>query len=182
MRWTVHGERTLYDSEWVRLTLVDVEVPGGARFDHHVIRAPLSAAGTVVHDDDHRILMLWRHRFITDTWGWEIPAGRVEAGEEPEAAAVRETVEETGWRPERLAHLVSYRPSIGVSDQQFHLFVAPAATRVGEPTDSGEAERIDWLPLDRVRRLVAGGDIADGLSLTALLYVLAFGGLGRPPP
>lgn len=177
----MHGERTLYDSEWVRLTLVDVEVPGGDRFDHHVIRAPLTAAGTVVHDESDRILMLWRHRFITDTWGWEIPAGRVEAGEDPAVAAVRETVEETGWRPERLRRLVSYRPSIGVSDQRFDLFVAPSATRLGEPTDPGEAERIEWLPLDRVRRLVEAGDIADGLSLTALLYVLAFGGAGRPP-
>jgi hypothetical protein len=66
-----------------------------------------------------------------------------------------------------------------VSDQEFHLFVAPAATRLGEPTDPHEAERIEWLPLDRVRRLVAAGDIADGLSLTALLYALAFGGAGR---
>jgi 8-oxo-dGTP pyrophosphatase MutT (NUDIX family) len=180
MRWTVHGERTLYDSEWVRLTLVDVEIPDGARFEHHVLRAPSGAAGTIVHDADHRILMLWRHRFITDTWGWEIPAGRLEPGEEPEAGAVRETVEETGWRPEGLRHLVSYRPSIGLSDQRFDLFVAGAATRVGEPTDPGEAERVEWVPIERVRGLVAAGQITDGLSLTALLYAMAFGPLGPP--
>jgi hypothetical protein len=40
MRWTVHGERTVYDSEWVRLALTDVEIPGegGRRFEHHVLR------------------------------------------------------------------------------------------------------------------------------------------------
>ena len=75
MRWTVHGERRLYDSEWMRLVLVDVEVPGVERFDHHVVRYPQPASGTVVHDPDRGVLLLWRHRFITDTWGWEIPAG-----------------------------------------------------------------------------------------------------------
>ena len=47
------------------------------------------------------MLLLWRHRFITDTWGWEIPAGRVEAGEALEDAARREAIEETGWAPDR---------------------------------------------------------------------------------
>src|SRR5437870_1564720 len=50
MRWTVHGERTIYESEWLCLALTDVEVPGGERFDHHVVRMPDKAAGTVVHD------------------------------------------------------------------------------------------------------------------------------------
>ncbi|MEZ5141277.1 MAG: NUDIX domain-containing protein [Acidimicrobiales bacterium] len=87
MRWTVHGERTIYDSPWVRLTLVDVEVPDGDRFEHHVVRFPRSAAGVVVHDPGRGVLLLWRHRFITDTWGWEVPAGWVEEAESVEAAA-----------------------------------------------------------------------------------------------
>jgi hypothetical protein len=87
MRWTVHGERTLYDSDWVRLTLADIEVPGGQRFEHHVVRMPSAAAGTVVHDPAGGVLLLWRHRFITDRWGWEIPAGRVDDGESPVDAA-----------------------------------------------------------------------------------------------
>ena len=90
MRWTVHGERALYESEWVRLALVDVEIPGEARFEHHVVRMPNQASGTVVHDPDRGVLLLWRHRFITDTWGWEIPAGRIDDGETPEEAAARE--------------------------------------------------------------------------------------------
>ena len=65
MRWTVHGERSLYESEWVRLVLVDVEIPGSERFEHHVVRIPNHASGTVVHDPDKGILLLWRHRFVT---------------------------------------------------------------------------------------------------------------------
>lgn len=174
MRWTIHGERSIYDSEWMRLVLVDVEIPGVERFDHHVVRYPQPASGTVVHDPDRGVLLLWRHRFITDTWGWEIPAGRIEVGETPEEAARRETLEETGWRPGPLTKLGAYAPSNGSSDQMFHTFLAAGATHVGEPTDIGESERIAWVPVDEVRGLIAGGEFTDGLSLTALLWALAF--------
>jgi 8-oxo-dGTP pyrophosphatase MutT (NUDIX family) len=95
----VHGERSIYDSEWLSLVLVDVEIPGGERFEHHAVRFPNHAAGTVVRDPDRGVLLLYRHRFITDTWGWEIPAGRIDPGETPAQAAAREAYEETGWEP-----------------------------------------------------------------------------------
>lgn len=176
MRWQTFGERTVYDSPWVRVALVDVEVPGVGRLDHHVVRMPAHAAGTVVHDPERGVLMLWRHRFITDSWGWEIPAGRLEDGEEPAHAAARETLEETGWRPGPLRPLVSYHPTNGSSDQTFHVFVADGATHVGEPADAFESERVAWVPLDEVRALVRDGGIGDGLSLTGLLRFL----LDRP--
>jgi 8-oxo-dGTP pyrophosphatase MutT (NUDIX family) len=178
MRWTVHGERSLYESEWVRLTLVDVEIPGEERFEHHVVRMPHKAAGAVVHDPDRGLLLLWRHRFITDTWGWEIPAGGIEAGETPEEAATRETIEETGWAPGSLRHLVTYQPTNGLSDQRFHIYLAAGAQHVAEPTDPGEAERIEWVPMADVRSIVERGEMPDGLSLTAVLYALTFAGIG----
>jgi 8-oxo-dGTP pyrophosphatase MutT (NUDIX family) len=177
MRWTVHGERVIYDSPWVRLALVDVEVPGGARFEHHVVRVTAHAAGTVVHDPARGLLLLWRHRFITDTWGWEIPAGRVDAGESPEQAAVREVLEETGWRPGPVRRLFDYAPQNGVSDAHFHIFLAESATEVGPPTDASESERVEWVPVDEVRRIVTGGQMPVGLSLTALLFAFTVGAI-----
>jgi 8-oxo-dGTP pyrophosphatase MutT (NUDIX family) len=174
VRWTTHGERSLYDSEWLRLVLVDIEIPGGDRFDHHVVRFPHAAAGTVVHDPAQGILLLWRHRFITDTWGWEIPAGRIEPGETPEQAAEREALEETGWRPGPLRPVGSYAPSNGTTDQVFHLFSSDRAVHVGAPTDHSESERVEWVPVDRVRQAIRDGQIFDGLSLTALLWTFAF--------
>ncbi len=178
MRWTVHGERTLYSSEWVSLALADVEVPGGPRFEHHVIRMPAAAAGTVVYDEARGVLMLWRHRFITDTWGYEIPAGRLEAGETASQAAAREVLEETGWQPGPLRALTAYAPTNGISDGRFHLFRADGARYVGEPSDPSESERIEWVPVSELRRLARDGGIQDGLSLTAVLYALAFEGIG----
>ena len=177
MRWRVHGERQLYASEWVGLSLVDVEVPDGPRFDHHVVRARGPAAGTVVVDPARGVLLLWRHRFITDTWGWEVPAGGVEPGESPVDAAAREVLEETGWRPGPLRPQVTYHPSNGLSDQTFHVFVADGAELVGAPSDPAESERVAWVPVAEVRELARTGQVTEGLSLAALCHWLAF-----PPP
>jgi 8-oxo-dGTP pyrophosphatase MutT (NUDIX family) len=175
VKWIVHGERMIYESEWMSLALTDIEIPGGARFEHHVVRAPADASGAVVVDDERGVLLLYRHRFTTDTWGWEIPAGRIDAGETPESAAVRETLEETGWAPGPLTSLTTYHPNNGQSDLRFHLFVAHGATHVGAPTDPTESERIEWVPVDGVRRLIESHQVPDGLSLTALLWWLAVG-------
>lgn len=173
MKWVVHGERLVYDSPWVRLALTDVEIPDGPRFEHHVIRMPAEAAGTVIHDADRGVLLLWRHRFTTDTWGWEVPAGRIDEGETPIEAAAREAFEETGWRPGPIRPLTSYFPHNGTSDATFHLFAADGATHVGPPSDPTESERVEWVPLDVVRDEIRAGRVGDGLSLTALLWWFA---------
>ena len=169
----MHGRRAVYESAWVGLDLVDVEVPDGARFDHHVVRLPRPAVGCVVHDPDDGVLLLWRHRFITGTWGWEVPAGGVDAGETLEHAVAREVLEETGWRPGTLRRLHGYHPSNGLSDQRFELFAAAGASRVGVPSDPAESSRVEWVPAAQVRRLVREGAVQDGLSLTALLWWMA---------
>ena len=174
MRWTVHGERSLYESDWVNLRMVDVEIPGGPRFDHHVVRFPREAAATIVYDPDRGVLLLWRHRFITDTWGWEIPGGGLDEGETPSEAAAREVLEETGWEPGPVRRVGSYHPINGTADQTFHYFFAESATYVGDPVDASESERIEWVSVDRVRAEIAAGRVRDGLSLTALLHGLAF--------
>lgn len=177
MKWTLHGERTIYASDWVHLTLVDVELPSGNRFEHHVVRMPAEAVGVVVRDSERGVLLLWRHRFTTDTWGWEIPAGRIDPGETPAEAAARETLEETGWRPGPLTHLTTYHPLNGSCDATFHLFSAAGAEHVGEPHDPDEAERVEWLTWHQVGAAVASGQVRDGMSLTGLLWCMA---LDRP--
>lgn len=176
-RWTVHGERSLYESDWMNLRLADVELPDGTRFEHHVLRLRREAAAAVVHDPERGVLLLWRHRFITDTWSWEIPGGRIDEDETPAQAAARETLEETGWRPGPLSLVGAYHPLSGAVDQRFHVFLANGATHLGEPADRNEAERIEWVPVDRVRQLVRSGEVTEGFSLTGLLWALETGAI-----
>jgi 8-oxo-dGTP pyrophosphatase MutT (NUDIX family) len=173
VRWTIHGETPLYRSDWVTLALTDVELPSGARFDHHVVRMPRDAAAVVMLDDEDRVLLLRRHRFVTDTWGWEVPAGGIDEGETPAEAAVREAIEESGWRPGPLQELGRYFPSNGLCDQAFYVFVADGGEHVGDPTTPDEVERVEWRPLAEVPELAAAGELGDGFSLTALLWAMA---------
>ncbi|MGH9063679.1 MAG: NUDIX hydrolase [Acidimicrobiales bacterium] len=171
MEWTVHGQRRVYESRWVNLDLLDVELPDGQRFEHHVVRMQRVAAAVVLDDAD-RVLLLWRHRFIADSWGWELPTGIVEPGESAVAAAAREVEEETGWRPGPLRLLVSYQPCIGIADTPHDLFVAEGAERVGQPTDVTEAERVEWISLSEVPALIEQGKVRDAATLVGLLRVM----------
>jgi 8-oxo-dGDP phosphatase len=147
-RWTVHGERVLHESDTVRLELADVELTDGTRIDHYVIRVPFDVVSLVVSDADARLLLIWRYRFITERWCWDVPAGKVAPGEAPADAAVRASVEETGWRPGPARLLGEYHPSPGISDQRFGVYVAQGAERVAEANPI-EVERLEWVPVAR---------------------------------
>ncbi|MEV6983842.1 NUDIX hydrolase [Sphaerisporangium sp. NPDC051017] len=171
MRWQVNSEEPLYTDPWLDIRVADVELPDGRHLDHRLIRtAP--GAGAVVTDERRRVLLIWRHRFITDSWGWEIPIGKIEDGEDPASAAAREVEEETGWRPGVLRPLVKVQPTNGISDSVHHIFHASSATYIGPPTEGWEAERVEWVPLSDVPRLVGKGELVSGTSMAALLYAL----------
>ena len=171
MKWHVHGRRPVYESEWVSISLVDVEVPGGARYEHHAISSK-DAAGVLVHDPDRGVMLMWRHRFLGDEWGYEVPGGMIEPGETPEEAARRECIEEAGWSPGPLRLAQRFRPIAGQSTQEFWVFLAEGGEQVGPPS-SDEAERVDWVSDEELRRLVAGNQVLDGLSVIAVLHHLA---------
>ncbi|MEV0282434.1 NUDIX hydrolase [Streptomyces sp. NPDC050610] len=171
MQWKTYGERQIYTNPWVNLCLVDVEQPDGRRWEHHVVRLRHLAVAAVVNDQ-REILMMWRHRFITDSWAWELPMGLIEEGESPESAAAREVEEETGWRPGPMKPLIYAEPANGITDSQHYVFRADGATQIGAPTEKNESDRIEWMPLDRVRGLIDRREVVSSGSLVGLLYVL----------
>ncbi len=173
-RWKIHRERTLYDSPWVRLELVDVEPPGLPRFEHHVVRLHHVAIAGVVDELD-RVLMLRRYRFLPDRAAWELPGGIVNEGEDPGTAAAREVVEETGWRPRKLRHIVTFEPQIGMVQSPHEVFLGRGADQVGPPTDVEEAGQVDWIPIADLPGMLAAGELAGSGTLVAVLHLLAFG-------
>ncbi|MEW1657371.1 MULTISPECIES: NUDIX hydrolase [unclassified Streptomyces] len=171
MQWKTHGERQIYTNPWVNLCLVDVQQPDGRRWEHHVVRLRHLAVAAVVNDR-REILMMWRHRFITDAWAWELPMGLIEEDETPEQAASREVLEETGWRPGPMKPLIYAEPANGITDSQHHVFRADSATYVGTPTEKNESDRIEWIPLADVRGMIDRREIVSSGALVGLLYVL----------
>ncbi|WP_018352424.1 NUDIX hydrolase [Longispora albida] len=170
--WKIHDERLVDDTRRARVSIASVELPNGVTFEQWVLRLPKASIVAVV-DDQARVLMLWRHRFIPDRWVWELPGGYVDENEPPEVTAAREVEEETGWRPEGLKLLAAVQPMVGTADAENLLFASEGATYTGSPADINEAARVEWVPLSSVLGLIAEGKIIGAASVAALCHVLA---------
>ena len=87
--WQRLSRRTVYSSWWVELHLDQMRLNDGRVIEHEVIHSPREASGVAVINSERGVLMIYRHRFIPDTWGWELPAGVIDPGEDATQAASR---------------------------------------------------------------------------------------------
>ncbi|MEA2618027.1 MAG: hypothetical protein QOE72_3810 [Chloroflexota bacterium] len=168
LRWKTISEKTVSANQWFSLNLADVELPDGRHLDHYLLRQPPVAIAALLNSENH-VLLLWRHRFIPDSWGWELPSGKVEEGEEITEAAGREALEETGWEAADLQHLMTLEVSSGFSDARHHVCWTDRVRYIGPPVDAHESDRVEWVPLDDVPRLITDGDIRAAHTVAALL-------------
>jgi len=173
--WLVHGERDLYSSEWVRLSLVDVEPPHGPRFEHHVVTMPAAAMTAILDESREHVGLIWRHRFAPNLWNWELPGGLVEHGEEPAETARREVIEELGLTVRNMRHLVTFEPMVGMVRSPHHVYVATVGDVTAQPTERNEGDGLRWIALDSIKSRIDAGEVCNSGTLVALLHLLAFG-------
>ena len=162
----------MYESDWVNVYLDDVELPDGSHIDHHVLTMPkASQTAIVLNDNADQILLIRRHRFITDKWGWEVPAGWVEPEESPEDSIKREILEETGHSVASVRPLAEYDAIPGISSMHFTAWIAEGA-RHQQGGDGIEANQVEWHTVSSLPSLITSGEVVDGPSLTALaIYI-----------
>src|SRR4051794_25835043 len=171
-RWTIHGERVVDESRRLRLSIAEVELPDGVRFEQYVLRLRKAAVMVVLDDPGERVLMMWRHRFIVDRWVWELPGGYLDPAEDSMTCAAREVEEETGWRPRSIEKLISFQPMVGTIDQENIVYLARGADFTGAAPDVNEAERLGWIPLDEIQQHIDNGTIVGAGSVSGLLALL----------
>lgn len=179
-RWTIHRERLVDQNPHIRVSLADVELPGGTEFTQYVFRLRRCVMTAVLDDAGAAILLMWRHRFIIDRWVWELPGGYVDDGEDGAAAAVRETEEETGWRPRDVAFVLSYQPMIGNADFPQDLYLARGADLVREPDDD-ESAGVRWVTLDEAASMITTGEIAGAATVIGVQHALMLRAGARLP-
>ena len=101
----------------------------------------------------------------------EVPAGKIDAGEKAEHAAVRELKEETGYTAGKIRYLTSFYPSVGYSEEMLHLYLCTDLTPGETCFDENEAIEIEEMDIDVLHRMVMAGDIQDGKTAIAILMV-----------
>lgn len=146
----------------------DIELPDGRSFTLGVLAHP-GASAVVPLLDDRRVLLLRQYRYAVRQTLWEVPAGKLDPGETPEAGAVRELEEETGYVADSLVSLGSVFVTPGYSDERIHLYLARGlreGTRAHAPDESIHCTE---LPLERAIRMAEEGEIADAKTVIALL-------------
>jgi 8-oxo-dGTP pyrophosphatase MutT (NUDIX family) len=168
--WQVTGEESVLRTPWFEVTLAGVQLADGRSLDHYVVRLP-PAVLTAMVDERDRILLVWRYRFITCTWGWELPTGLADPAEDLAAAAAREAVKETGWEPLAPRPLLHLHALPGLADSAQHIFWTARARHRGEP--GWETTSMDWLPLHEAAGMIASGQITAASTAAAVLYLQA---------
>jgi len=119
--------------------------------------------------DEGKIPMIRQFRKAAEQIMFELPAGKLEKGEDPMEAAAREFKEETGYTAGDIRHVASFFPTVGYSEEVLHVYFAENLT-AGD-TDFDENESIDiqeYMP-DTLYGLIDSGEINDGKTLIALL-------------
>lgn len=144
-----------------------VEVERWPEGRYEVARSPSASAVVATTPGGDVILVRHVRRAVRDTL-LELPAGLVDRDEDPEACAVRELSEETGYRATRMEPLGWFYSSAGFTDERFELFLATAEPEpVGRPDD--EVEELVRMPLEKAAAAVLAGRIPDAKTALGLL-------------
>ena len=162
------SHRRIYQGKVLALDLEEVEEPGGVRAQREVVRHRGSVAVLAV-DDQGRVVLVRQYRHPVEQRVWELPAGRLDAGEEPEQAACRELEEEVGLKPQNLEKVGFFYTTPGFCDEAMHLFRTSDLTPVPPRPQEDERLEIRWFTSQEIRGMMDTGDIREGKTLVALL-------------
>ena len=142
-----------------------VTVPNGRTVTLDIVRHPGSVVMVPMQDDTH-VVLIRQYRYALDRWIWELPAGSLEPGEDPAAAAARECEEEIGLVPAQVTFAGAWYPTPGFCNEVMNYYVL-AGLHVPDPDgpqahkDEDEDIRVRVFALDEARDMVRRGEIID---------------------
>lgn len=161
----ITSSREVYKCKLFRVTEDEaVDPKSGFRIQRSVVRHSGSAVMMAV-DEKKRILLVRQYRLPADNYLWELPAGRLDPGENPLQAAKRELAEETGYRARHWKKLASYYASPGFVGERMNLFQATGLTAgTATPMDDEQIES-RWFTRSEIRKMIDAGKIQDGKTI-----------------
>lgn len=168
------GGRRVHQGRVIALDIDTVRYPDGSTGEMEVIRHPGASAVVPVlgdaHEADPTLLLIQQYRYATGGMLFEIPAGRLDAGEDPAVCAARELREETGCVAAQVTHLFTMFTTPGFTDEVIHLYAATGLTRGAAAREAHEFIELLEVPLSAALAMVDRGEIRDAKTALGLLY------------
>ena len=168
MNEKILSTKRIYSGRIVTLDLCEVELSDGQHQMREIIRHP-GATALIALDNQNRILLVRQFRSASAQIMSEIPAGVLNAGEDPMLAAIRELQEETGYKPGKIEALGGFYTAPGYTTEYIHLFVASQLIESRLPADEDEFIEVDYVTLVDALIMIEKGEIEDAKTIIALL-------------
>ena len=169
----MHREKTLerreiYDGRILRLTVDKVELEDGSVSSREIVHHPGGAAVLPLFETGE-VAMVRQFRYAFSRELLEIPAGKLEPGEDPRTAALRELEEECGLTAGKVTDLGCIYPTVGYDDEIIHLFLATKLRETAPRPDRGEFLTLERYSLAELTEMVRRGELRDGKTVAAVL-------------
>jgi ADP-ribose pyrophosphatase len=169
----VLSSEVVFACKLFRVTHDSIVEPGGRRNEREVIRhngsVVILALDNAKNKRDPWIVMERQYRHAAGRFLWELPAGKIDEGEEPLAAAQRELIEETGYRAKKWRPLVEYFASPGFLSESMKIFVAEDLKAGDAQPEEDEEIELRLVKMSEVLKMIERGAIMDGKTLSSVL-------------
>lgn len=160
----------IFKGKILNLRCDDALLPDGRPCEREIVEHGGGASVLYVKED--RVLLVRQYRYAYGEELWEIPAGKLEAGEDPAVTAARELEEEAGLVPEKMEHLFTIYPTPGYTNEKIYIYRASGVKKGNVHLDEGEFLSSAFYPLDEVAVMIADGRIRDAKTIIAVQHIL----------
>ena len=164
----VESERCVFEGRIFNVDRLTVRLPDGREALRDVVRHP-GAVAIVALTDEGRICLVRQYRTALGRVTVEIPAGKLDPGEDPLDCARRELAEETGMRAEKIAFLTTIATSDGFTDELIHIYMATGLTFADSSPDDDEFINVDLVELPELVDAVLDGRVEDAKTVVGAL-------------
>lgn len=167
------SSQTIFEGRAVKLRIDTVQTASGRQSTREIVEHADCVAAVAIDADDN-ILLVNQFRKPVEKELLEIPAGGIDAGEDAEAAVVREMREETGFRPQKVERLGGFYSAPGYGTEYLYLYLATDLTPSQLYAEDTEGIEVVWVPVAQILDLVTSGRICDAKSIAGLLTYLEY--------
>ena len=164
------SSKRVYAGRIIDVRVDQVRLDDGAETTREVVDHAGSTA-IIALNEDGQVLLVEQFRYPAGATMWEIPAGRLEAGESPATAAARELAEEASLRADHLEHMLTIHASPGYSTERLWIYLATGLSPAKAEPDPDERIAKAWFPLNEAVTMCLYGQVTDAKTIAAVLAV-----------